>query len=60
MVRPYSCIVKRGIPSSRRYLPTYLPTWTDVESPLCWVTVPGNQSIELLFLGLRRATWMAS
>ena len=25
MVRPSSCIVKGGIPSSRRYLPTYLP-----------------------------------
>ena len=27
LVRPSSCIVKGGIPSSRRYLPTYLPTW---------------------------------
>ena len=26
LVRPSSCIVKGGIPSSRRYLPTYLPT----------------------------------
>ena len=25
-VRPSSCIVKGGNPSSRRYLPTYLPT----------------------------------
>ena len=25
LVRPSSCNVKRGIPSSRRYLPTYLP-----------------------------------
>ena len=25
LVRPSSCIVNRGIPSSRRYLPTYLP-----------------------------------
>ena len=25
LVRPSSCIVKGGIPSSRRYLPTYLP-----------------------------------
>ena len=24
LVRPSSCIVKGGIPSSRRYLPTYL------------------------------------
>ena len=24
LVRPSSCFVKRGIPSSRRYLPTYL------------------------------------
>ena len=28
LVRPSSCNVKGGIPSSRRYLPTYLP-------PLC-------------------------
>ena len=28
LVRPSSCNVKGGIPSSRRYLPTYLP--------LCW------------------------
>ena len=27
LVRPSSCIVKGGITSSRRYLPTYLPTW---------------------------------
>ena len=26
LVRPSSCIVKAGIPSSRRYLPTYLPS----------------------------------
>ena len=25
LVRPSSCTVKGGIPSSRRYLPTYLP-----------------------------------
>ena len=25
LIRPSSCIVKGGIPSSRRYLPTYLP-----------------------------------
>ena len=27
LVRPSSCIVKGGIPSSRRYLPTYLCCW---------------------------------
>ena len=27
LVRPSSCNVKGGIPSSRRYLPTYLPWW---------------------------------
>ena len=26
LVRPSSCNVKEGIPSSRRYLPTYLPS----------------------------------
>ena len=28
LVRPSSCTVKGGIPSSRRYLPTYLPRRT--------------------------------
>ena len=28
LVRPSSCTVKGGIPSSRRYLPTYLPGLT--------------------------------
>ena len=27
LVRPSSCNVKGGIPSSRRYLPTYLQIW---------------------------------
>ena len=27
LVRPSSCNVKGGIPSSRRYLPTYLPVY---------------------------------
>ena len=31
LVRPSSCIVKGGIPSSQRYLPTYLTR------PLAWV-----------------------
>ena len=30
LVRPSSCKVKGGIPSSRRYLPTYLPTCSSV------------------------------
>ena len=30
LVRPSSCIVKGGIPSTRRYLPTYLPRFTFV------------------------------
>ena len=30
LVRPSSCIVKGGIPSSRRYLPTYLPDVLEV------------------------------
>ena len=31
LVRPSSCTVKGGIPSSRRYLPTYLPVLHQVE-----------------------------
>ena len=39
LVRPSSCIVKGGIPSSRRYLPTYLP-WDDPKSWAHLVTLP--------------------
>ena len=42
LVRPSSCNVKGGIPSSRRYLPTYLP------GPLL-LMLPGNPTA-----GLRR------
>ena len=34
LVRPSSCNVKGGIPSSRRYLPTYLPECSVVVSPV--------------------------
>ena len=33
LVRPSSCNVKGGIPSSRRYLPTYLPTGPSLGAP---------------------------
>ena len=33
LVRPSSCNVKGGIPSSRRYLPTYLKTDTTHQRP---------------------------
>ena len=36
LVRPSSCNVKGGIPSSRRYLPTYLPL-------SCGATLPGRR-----------------
>ena len=38
LVRPFSCIVKGGIPSSRRYLPTYLPWWF-VGSPVVLASI---------------------
>ena len=34
LVRPSSCNVKGGIPSSRRYLPTYPPPFFPVEKTL--------------------------
>ena len=37
LVRPSSCTVKGGIPSSRRYLPTYLPTLLGVLCCMCGV-----------------------
>ena len=40
LVRPSSCTVKGGIPSSRRYLPTYL----GIPWPPCWRfgTIPNH------------------
>ena len=36
LVRPSSCTVKGGIPSSRRYLPTYLGwTWSQMGLQIC-------------------------
>ena len=40
LVRPSSCNVKGGIPSSRRYLPTYLMPGPQREPG--WVRVPGS------------------
>ena len=44
LVRPSSCTVKGGIPSSRRNLPTYLPAATNFTGPLLgWPTgTPGS------------------
>ena len=36
LVRPSSCTVKGGIPSSRRYLPTYLPTFAFRNNNVGW------------------------
>ena len=40
MVRPSSCIVKGGILSSRRYLPTYLPTYLLMDESSILITAP--------------------
>ena len=49
LVRPSSCNVKGGIPSSRRYLPTYLPQWLH-RSPRSSVKTdtPGRTRIQRL------------
>ena len=39
LVRPSSCNVKGGIPSSRRYLPTYLEHICGIEGHWCQVIV---------------------
>ena len=39
LVRPSSCNVKGGFPSSRRYLPTYLYHCVNPRNPLRWVGV---------------------
>ena len=38
LVRPSSCTVKGGIPSSRRYLPTYLPPPVDPDLHLSFAS----------------------
>ena len=48
LVRPFSCNVKGGIPSSRRYLPTYLPWPRDSGSPQCVLGVLHVQCFWLL------------
>ena len=40
LVRPPSCKVKGGIPSSRRYLPTYLITIAEMLWKKSWKTAP--------------------
>ena len=43
LVRPSSCNVKGGIPSSRRYLPTYLRQWHAISSrPHQSISTPGH------------------
>ena len=40
LVRPFSCLVKGGIPSSRRYLSTYLKVVANSSArslPTCWL-----------------------
>ena len=46
LVRPSSCNVKGGIPSSRRYLPTYLPgSWDNHRTPPWLFRAPGPLSL---------------
>ena len=47
LVRPSSCIVKGGISSSRRYLPTYLGVWLQLDPrcakpPTIWRVLVGD------------------
>ena len=46
LVRPSSCTVKGGIPSSRRYLPTYLPTLALLASSLVTLLIHASGSME--------------
>ena len=55
LVRPSSCTLKGGIPSSRRYLPTYLPVGVAVTGPgfgRGWLSVAGCGRSPLLAEGL--------
>ena len=65
LVRPSSCNVKGGIPSSRRYLPTYLCAWCCVYSvlgllapvhrcahPACGAVCTVSWASWLLFIGV--------
>ena len=48
LVRPSSCNVKGGIPSSRRYLPTYLGFAATFFAALPWETCASSSSSSLL------------
>ena len=43
LVRPSSCIVKGGIPSSRRYLPTSIPLYCSHRMKCSYVSCPRPQ-----------------
>ena len=59
LVRPSSCNVKGGIPSSRRYLPTYLPEENAVEHWL--LSTPLGSGISPSFnLSYTPATFVAN
>ena len=67
LVRPSSCTVKGGIPSSRRYLPTYLsawlvtPSWTVYRLPchrlLPWLRVTFAMVSDAAWPGLHQRPW---
>ena len=62
LVRPSSCTVKGGIPSSRRYLPTYLPVSEYQESTAFYfhiVSVNFYASV-LIFTVLTAGGWIAT
>ena len=53
LVRPSSCNVKRGIPSSRRYLPTYLPLSPPASRLLSLLSSPIRSLLMFLFSSQR-------
>ena len=57
LVRPSSCNVKGGIPSSRRYLPTYLCCVVLCCVVLCAVVVCGPLNGGACCVGLRPPSW---
>ena len=52
LVRPSSCIVKGGIPSSRRYLPTYLKPTARTTGVVHVVRVPFHASMPIPWTAL--------
>ena len=59
LVRPPSCTVKGGVPSSRKYLPTYLPPYLRTKNPLCEDQIGCFKTVmRILMLNEKSRNWL--